>query len=82
MPDSDLFWRKQRRLTLLLFILWLLLTFVMNWFAPELNELTLFEFPLGFYMGAQGLLIIYLAIIWYYNRRMCQLEAEYGRADE
>lgn len=82
MGEADLFWRKQRRLTLLLLLVWFLVTFVMNWYARELNELTLFDFPLGFYMGAQGSLFIYLAIIWYYNRAMRKLEARFGREDE
>jgi len=82
MREDDIFWRKQRRLTLLLLLLWFLVTFVMNWYARELNELTLFDFPLGFYMGAQGSLFIYLAIIWYYNRAMRKLEARFDREDE
>lgn len=34
-------------------------------------------FPLAFYMGAQGSLIIYVLVIWYYARRMNQLDKEY-----
>lgn len=75
---KDIYWRKTRRLTLALLAIWVFFTFVMNWFARELNDITFLGFPLGFYMGAQGLLVIYLAIIWYYNRRMRKLDAEYG----
>jgi putative solute:sodium symporter small subunit len=35
-------------------------------------------FPFAFYMGAQGSLIIYVVVIWYYARRMNQLDLEYG----
>lgn len=82
MKDKDLYWIKTRRLTLVLLALWLVVTFVLNWFARELNQFSLFGFPLGFYLGAQGLLVIYLLIIWYYTRRMRQLDAEFGIADE
>jgi hypothetical protein len=34
--------------------------------------------PLGFYMSAQGSLIIYVAIIWYYAHYMNNLDKEYG----
>lgn len=78
MAGDNAYWRKTRRLTAWLLVLWVLLTFVMNWYARELNDLVLFGFPLGFYMGAQGLLFAYLAIIWVYNRKMRQLDAEYG----
>ena len=76
--DNEVYWRKTKRLTVVLFVVWFLLTFVLNWFARELDEFVIFGFPLGFYMSAQGVLFIYLAIIWFYNRRMSKLDAEYG----
>jgi len=82
MKARDLYWHKTRRLTLGLLVLWFLVTFVLNWFARELNQFQLFGFPLGFYLGAQGLLFIYLLIIWYYNRRMRKLDAEFGIEDQ
>jgi len=82
MAKSATYWQKTRRLTWCLLVLWIGVTFVVSWFARELNELTILDFPLGFYMGAQGSLFIYLAMIWYYNRRMRQIEAEFGIADE
>jgi len=53
-------------------------TFVMGFFARELNGITILGFPLGFYMSAQGSLIIYVAIIWYYAHYMNNLDKEYG----
>ena len=78
----DLYWRKTRRLTFGLLVIWVFITFVLSWYAKELNAFSLFGFPLGFYMAAQGSLVIYLVIIWYYNRRMRQLEKEFGIDDE
>ncbi len=78
----DLYWLKTRRLTLGLLVIWVFITFVLAWYAKELNAFSLFGFPLGFYMAAQGSLVIYLVIIWYYNRRMRQLEKEFGIDDE
>jgi putative solute:sodium symporter small subunit len=80
--DRDNYWRQTRQLTAGLFVIWVLITFVMNWFARELNEIVIFGFPLGFYMGAQGILIIYLLIIWFYNRRMRALDEEYRIEDD
>jgi putative solute:sodium symporter small subunit len=82
MPDTNAYWRKTRRLTIGLLVFWLLITFVMNWFAREINEIVVFGFPLGFYMGAQGVLIIYLAMIWFYNRRMRKLDTQFAIDDE
>lgn len=78
----DLYWRKTRRLTFFLLAFWILITFGLAWFARELNEFSIFGFPMGFYMAAQGSLVIYLAMIWYYNRSMRRLEEEFGIDDE
>lgn len=78
MSANSAYWKKTRILTWSLLVLWVLVTFVMNWFASELNRIVILGFPLGFYMGAQGILFIYLAIIWFYNRQMRKLDSRYG----
>jgi putative solute:sodium symporter small subunit len=75
---DDRYWLITRRLTFGLIFIWAVVTFVLTWFAADLNDFSVFGFPLGFYMAAQGSLFIYLALIWYYNRRMRQIEAEFG----
>ena len=82
MKLTDAYWQKTRRLTLILLISWLSVTFVLSWFSDWLNQWQFLSFPLGFYMAAQGSLLIYLVLIWIYNHRMHQLDAEYGIDDE
>jgi cation/acetate symporter len=79
---ADLYWLKTRRLTFVLLLVWVVITFGFSWFAGELNPFSFFGFPLGFYLAAQGSLIIYLALIWFYNRRMRKLDTELGIDDE
>lgn len=79
--SSAQYWHRTRNLTLKLLALWLLITFGIGWFARELNNFFLAGFPLGFYMAAQGALVVYLAIIWFYNRCMKKLDAEFGIED-
>ena len=71
------YWRRNLSLTVVLLAIWFVATFVVAWFARELNEITLIG-PVGFYMGAQGSLIIYVVIIWYYARAMNKLDKAYG----
>ncbi|MBI4937688.1 MAG: DUF4212 domain-containing protein [Nitrosomonadales bacterium] len=70
------YWKRNLRVTGILLAIWFFVTFVVGYFARELNEIT-FIGPLGFYMGAQGALIIYVAIIWFYARFMNNLDKEY-----
>lgn len=75
------YWSKNLRLTAILMLIWFVVTYVVGFFARELNTVTFFGFPLGFYMGAQGALVIYVIIIFFYARYMNRLDREYGVAE-
>lgn len=72
------YWSKNLRLTAILLGIWFVVTFVVIWFAKELNEIVIAGFPFAFYMGAQGALIIYVVVIWFYARSMNQMDKDYG----
>lgn len=72
------YWNKNLIITAILLTIWFVTTFVVGWFSGELNNIVIAGFPLGFYMNAQGSLIIYVVIIWYYQRYMNNLDLEYG----
>lgn len=72
------YWRRNLGLTAILLLIWFLVTYVIGFFALPLNSITIFGFPFSFYMAAQGSLIIYVLIIWYYARSMNRLDEEYG----
>lgn len=76
------YWRKNIRLTAILLAIWFVVTYVVGWFARDLNAITILGFPLGFYIGAQGALIVYVVIIFYYARRMNRMDRQFGVAEE
>lgn len=71
------YWSKNLRVTAILLAIWFIVTFVFSFYARELNGISFLGFPLGFYFGAQGSLIIYVLIIWFYARYMNNLDKEY-----
>ena len=70
-------WSATRLLTAALLVPWLALTVLGAWFARDLNTVVLRGFPLGFWIGAQGALLAYLALIVLYVVAMDRLEARY-----
>jgi putative solute:sodium symporter small subunit len=68
-------WMKTQRLTGVLLLFWFSVTISVIWFADELNRIELIG-PMGFYMAAQGVLIVYVVIIWVYVKRMRQLDQQ------
>ena len=76
------YWRKNLRMTAFLLLVWFLATFGTIWFVRDLNSFTFLGFPFGFYMTAQGSLIIYVLLVWFYARYMNRLDKKYGVAEE
>lgn len=77
-PKHVEYWNRNLRITAILLVIWFLVTYVIGYFAIELSSITIFGWPIPFYMGAQGSLAIYVLIIWYYARYMNKLDIEYG----
>lgn len=75
------YWRKNLVITAILLGIWFIATFVEGWYARELNEIMFLGFPLGFYMSAQGSLVIYVVIIGVYAKYMAKLDKEYDVAE-
>ena len=73
-----IYWRRNLWLTLVLLSVWFFVTFASGFFADQLNAITFLGFPLGFYMSAQGSLIVYVVLIWTYAIYMNRLDREYG----
>ncbi|MEN9772461.1 MAG: hypothetical protein RJA58_1104 [Pseudomonadota bacterium] len=74
------YWSATLRKTAMLLVLWFVVTYVVGFYARELS-FNFFGWPFAFYMGAQGSLIVYVLIIWYYARSMNQMDKEFGVAE-
>ncbi len=74
------YWRRNLTLTVALLSVWFGVTFLGGYYARELNTLSFMGFPLGFYLFAQGSLLIYLVIIVIYVFAMNRLDRQF-RAD-
>lgn len=78
MPLKPGYVAANRRLTLWLLAAWVGVTFVVPFFARDLN-FSFFGWPFSFWVASQGALIAYLLIAWSYSRwmnRRDQAEAE------
>ena len=75
------YWQKNLRITAILLAIWFVVTYVVAFFARDLS-FNFFGWPFSFWMGAQGSLIVYCVIIWFYARYMNNLDREYGVEEE
>jgi putative solute:sodium symporter small subunit len=72
-------WTRSRRLVAVLLGLWLATGFGTVFFARDLAHLSVFGWPLSFYLAAQGASLIYLAILGVYAWRMRILDRDFAR---
>ncbi len=76
------YWRANIRLIAVLLVIWFSVSYVPVLFVNQLNRIVIAGFPLGYYMGAQGSLIVFVILIFYYAWRMARLDREYGLDDD
>ncbi len=74
------YWSKNLRITAVLLFIWFYVTFVVGFYARDLN-FSFFGWPFSFWVGAQGALVIYVLIIAYYAHYMNNLDKEYDCAE-
>lgn len=76
------YWKYNIRLTTFTLVVWFVVTYVAIFFAPQLNNIVIFGFPMGYYMGAQGSLIVFVWLIFNYAFKMNKADIEYGVEEE
>lgn len=80
--DAEGYWRANLRLISVLLLIWFAVSYVPVLLINQLNSITIAGFPLGYYMGSQGSLIVFVILIFYYAWRMGRLDREYGLDDD
>lgn len=74
----EAYWQANVRLITILLIIWFVVAYIPPLFINGFNQIVIAGFPLGYYMGSQGSLIVFVLLIFYYAWRMNKLDEEYG----
>ena len=76
------YWAENKRLTTITLIIWAAVSFGATFFVETLNNIVIFGFPLGYYMGAQGSLIVFVLLIFNYSSMMNKIDHKYNLHEE
>jgi putative solute:sodium symporter small subunit len=79
---AQAYWKRTSGLMWTMLAIWFVASFVVHLFAPALNAIHVLGFPLGFYMAAQGSLIIFVAQLFWFARKQNAIDEEFGVAEE
>ena len=76
-------WRRTKNLMVVHMVIWFVFSYLVHWFAPELNQAaSFFGWPLGFYMAAQGSLIVFVVQLFIFSWQQDKIDRECGMAEE
>ena len=81
-PDTEGHWGATSRLMWIALAIWAFFSFVIHFFVTALNNIVILGFPLGFYMAAQGSLIAFVLLLFWFARAQNSIDSKYGVVEE
>jgi len=87
-PDStaneEAHWAKTTRLMFAMLGIWVVFGYVIHMFVVPLNKIIIpvLGFPLGFYMAAQGSLIVFVVMLFWFARAQDKIDREHGYGED
>lgn len=77
--NAEAYWKANVSLIVKLLIIWFVVPFLGGIvFADALNGFKLGGYPLGFWIAQQGSIYLFVVLIFYYAKKMSDLDDQYG----
>ena len=81
--NSSGYWKAVLGLLTKILIIWFLVSFGAGiLFAPALNSISLGGYPLGFWVAHQGSIYIFIALIFWYAKKMGDIDRQFDVHEE
>lgn len=77
-----LHWQHTRNLMTVHLTVWFFFSYVVHWFAPELNTISFAGWPLGYYMASQGALIAFVIQLFIFVKQQDNVDRKFGVAED
>ena len=77
-------WKKTTNLMWMHLGVWLFFGYIIHMFVNQLNtiKIPILGFPLGFYMAAQGSLIVFVVMLFVFAKQQDAIDREFGFAED
>lgn len=62
--------------------IWFFFGYVIHAFVIPLNQIKIIGFPLGYYMAAQGSLIVFVVMLFWFAKAQDNIDREAGVAED
>ena len=81
MSNKERHWEKTRGLMMLTLSIWFIFSIVIFMFGESLNNGSFLGYPLAYYMCAQGSIVIFVVLIFWFANRQEKIDEEFGFAE-
>lgn len=76
--DAQGYWKATLRLLTGILIVWFAVSFGAGiLFAEQLNAIKLGGYPLGFWFAQQGSIYVFIVLIFYYGKKMAEIDRRF-----
>ena len=81
MSNKERHWEKTKGLMILTLSIWFIFSIVIFMFGEGLNNGSFLGYPLAYYMCAQGSIVIFVVLIFWFANRQEKIDEEFGFAE-
>ena len=81
MSNQQRHWEKTKGLMMLTLGIWFIFSIVIFMFGESLNNGSFLGYPLAYYMCAQGSIVIFVVLIFWFANRQEKIDEEFGFAE-
>ena len=81
MSNKERHWEKTKGLMVLTLVIWFVFSIVIFMFGESLNNGSFLGYPLAYYMCAQGSIVIFVVLIFWFANRQEKIDEEFGFAE-
>ena len=80
---NDAYWKATLRLLTKVLIIWFIVSYGAGIIlAPLLNNIHLGGYPLGFWFAQQGSIYVFIALIFWYAKKMGEIDRQFDVHEE
>ena len=81
MSNKERHWEKTKGLMMITLAIWFIFSIVIFMFGEGLNNGSFLGYPLAYYMCAQGSIVIFVVLIFWFANRQEKIDEEFGFAE-
>jgi len=82
MSNKEKHWDKTRGLMMITLAIWFVFGYLIFMFGSSLNSGSFLGYPLAYYMCAQGSIVAFVVLIFWFANRQEKIDEEFGFSEQ